>query len=431
MEQGKKKYKGWNVRILSNNWIKLFIVPQLGGRIIQIDMKGYEFLFNNPLLLGMEPDETRLGKNGTWLNFGGEKIWPAPQGWDSSQKWPGPPDPILDSGIYSADNIFTSENGKRLTVSSPFDKRTGLQITKEVFMPNNRSVVKVIAAFLNRNSEIKKWSVWPVLQMNTQGDDIYERYRIICPINSASKFEKGFKVMHGLVNNPQNSIDIYGNLIVNYKYLVGKVGLDTKSGWMAFLDLQSGKIFILSFDYQENEFYPENTSAQIWTQGRGIIYSRNRVLEFKNDKRLNPPYIEMEILSPLQEIKPAESIHFKYRMFCSTIPPDTETVKDISELGIIAQPLSMKTKGDNIFIEAKYGVFNEGTIKIMARHVSQAENGEILFEKKVSPLLGINVKLNYKNKLVFNNKYCLSTVIFDESGYYLGELELMKLHDKI
>jgi len=67
----------------------------------------------------------------------------------------------------------------------------------------------------------------------------------------------------------------------------------------------------------------------------------------------------------------------------------------------------------------------------MARHVSQAENGEILFEKKVSPLLGINVKLNYKNKLVFNNKYCLSTVIFDESGYYLGELELMKLHDKI
>jgi hypothetical protein len=74
-------YKGWKVRSLESRWIKLYITPHLGGRIIQLEMDGFEFFFVNPLLAGKELDSTRLGEHGSWLNFGGEKIWPAPQGW--------------------------------------------------------------------------------------------------------------------------------------------------------------------------------------------------------------------------------------------------------------------------------------------------------------------------------------------------------------
>ena len=35
-----------------------------------------------------------------WKNYGGAKTWPAPQGWDGAGQWPGPPDPVLDSGRY-------------------------------------------------------------------------------------------------------------------------------------------------------------------------------------------------------------------------------------------------------------------------------------------------------------------------------------------
>jgi hypothetical protein len=31
------------------------------------------------------------------------KMWPAPQGWDNQQQWPGPPDPVLDGGPYTAE----------------------------------------------------------------------------------------------------------------------------------------------------------------------------------------------------------------------------------------------------------------------------------------------------------------------------------------
>ena len=75
-------YKGWKVWSLENRWMKLYIAPRLGGRIIQLEMEDHEFFFVNPLLAGKEPDSTRLGEHGGWLNFGGEKIWPAPQGWN-------------------------------------------------------------------------------------------------------------------------------------------------------------------------------------------------------------------------------------------------------------------------------------------------------------------------------------------------------------
>src|SRR5207249_175121 len=91
-----EKYNGWDVRTLQNKWVKLYIARQFGGRILQIEMDGYEFFFVNPKLKGVVPDKTRLGKNGEWLNYGGEKIWPAPQGWSDQRQWPGPPDAILD-----------------------------------------------------------------------------------------------------------------------------------------------------------------------------------------------------------------------------------------------------------------------------------------------------------------------------------------------
>lgn len=428
MKQSSQSYKGWNIRVLENQWVKLHIAPHLGGRIIQLGMDGYEYFFNNPLLSGKKPDETRLGENGSWLNFGGEKIWPAPQGWDSPEQWPGPPDPVLDSGIYTVGDKYTSENRTGLTVTSPVDSRTGLQITKEVFLEKKRSVTVVNASFCNKTKLPIRWSVWPVLQMNTQGGED-DRYRVICPVNPKSKFETGFKVMHGLANSPQYKKDAFGNLVVNYSYLVGKVGLDSNAGWMAFLDLKTGKVLALTFDYDENEHYPENTSVQIWTQGRGIIFSRNKIVEYPNNKKQNPPYMEMEILSPLKEIKPGEGISFKYKMLCSTITPSNDSIHCVNEMGIIASPLNLESKEDDTIIKAKYGVFNEGKIKIVLSRISGDEDEEnrILYEKKVSPSEGTDININIKSKVLFNKKTSLAVMVYDLDDRLLGKIEQIKI----
>ena len=425
-------YKGWKVWSLENRWIRLYIAPHLGGRIIQLKMSDHEFFFVNPLLSGKEPDSTRLGEHGSWLNFGGEKIWPAPQGWNSADQWPGPPDPVLDSGVYSlAESSLGGGNG--VTLTSPYDQYTGLQIGKELLLSESCSELTVRATFTNKNTVPKKWSVWPVLQMNTSGTGIENQYRIVCPVNPESKFENGYKVMHGLVNNPQYQINADGHVVVGYQYLVGKIGMDNDSNWTAFIDTKSGKVLVLLFQYQKDKTYPDDTCVQVWTSGRGSIYSGNRIKEYKNDKELNPPYMEMELLSPLQEIQPGESIQFEYRMLTCTIPAKEE-IRSVNQFSVIASPLQLLVKDDVISITGKYGFFKDGIVKLRmeddAGNILESWSG--LYSEKAGPLDGIDLEFEINNtKGLFDKTAIISVDFFDENNLYLEEIDKILLNKLI
>ena len=41
-------YLGWTAEELSNPWVKLEIVPQIGGRLIQVTFGGHDLLYINP-----------------------------------------------------------------------------------------------------------------------------------------------------------------------------------------------------------------------------------------------------------------------------------------------------------------------------------------------------------------------------------------------
>ena len=422
---GFTKYKSWKVCSLENKWIKLFVAPQLGGRFIQLVMDDHEFFFVNPQLAGQEPDSTRLGENGSWLNFGGEKIWPAPQGWNSPDQWPGPPDPVLDSGEYSLSEVFGVDGARGLRLISPIDEFTGLQIVKNVFLADNSSELIVRATFCNHSNVTREWSVWSVCQLNTSGIDPANQYRIICPVNPQSKFRNGYKVMHGLVNNPQYQTDDCGNVIVNYQYLVGKVGLDTNSNWVAYMDTESGKTFVLMFQYEENKLYPEDTSVQVWTAGRGMVYSRNVIVEHPNDRVVNPPYVEMEILSPLQKIRPDESLQFEYRMLTCTIPKNTQ-VQGVNHLGVIASRLQFLSEGAEITIVGKYGFFKDGIIKLRIKDITEnkQEFFSDLYSEKVNPFNGnvFEFKIGRENGL-FDRKAHLTVDFFDCDGLFIGNID--------
>jgi len=417
-------YKGWKSLLIKNNWLSLHILPELGGRIIQIDLDGYEFLFINPSLAGKEPDSTRLGENNAWLNFGGEKIWPAPQGWDTPEQWPGPPDPVLDSGIYTVDELSTKGGNNEVILTSPADYRTGLQIVKKVVLSEIRSEVIVNATFINTGNINRKWSVWPVIQMNTGNDDPENRYQVICPVNPESIFRDGYKVIHGLVNNPQNRLDDGGNLTIDYKYLVGKVGLDSNFDWVGFCDRKEGKVFIAMFKYLPGDNYPDNNSVQIWSQGRGMIYSRNKISEYKSDKILNPPYIEIELLSPLKEIHPGESQSFEYRMLTCSIPAG-ESIKSVNKLGVIAAPLTAKIVNDKVSITGKFGVFSDGKIMLRFKDTSGniIENRYSLQSWEANPLKEIDILLNIeKNDPLFDQEIFVSADFFDYDNHFDGEM---------
>ena len=131
----RSSYKGWSSIQLNNNLIKAHIIPEIGGRTIQFELGGHEFFWVNDSLVGKVSPKTGLGVNREWLNYGGEKIWPAPQGWSGKgDQWEGPPDPVLDGMPYRANldsnrvqlislgynlwNIFMEKPG-RLTIQMP------------------------------------------------------------------------------------------------------------------------------------------------------------------------------------------------------------------------------------------------------------------------------------------------------------------------
>lgn len=93
---GGSTYQGWKSQCLSNGFIELQVLPDIGGRVIQFKLGDNEFLWVNPQLAGKLPTASGLAADGGWFNAGGDKLWPAPQGWDGAAQWPGPPDAVLD-----------------------------------------------------------------------------------------------------------------------------------------------------------------------------------------------------------------------------------------------------------------------------------------------------------------------------------------------
>lgn len=358
-----EKYNGWEVKTLSNRWTKVYVAPQLGGRISQIILGEYPYLFANKRLAGLDPGNGRELHAPTkgWLNFGGEKAWPAPQGWNSSNEWPGPPDPILDSGPYFV--LSEPEQENQICMVSMEDPYTGLQVQKQVTLSPNSPELIVNTTFLNISSETRCWSIWPVIQFDASGYESDSRYEVVCPINPESSFDGSFKVMHGLANSPQYSINRHGLFSMTYQYLVGKVGLDSNGTWVAFCDKLAGKVFVAEYVFQEGLEYPEGSPVQIWTQGRGMIFSRGEITNFPDDEMINPPYLEVELLSPLHEITPGSRVNFEYKIKMCTIPSGYGII-DVKKTGVVASPLILEREDNLLRVSGRYGVFREGVAKL-------------------------------------------------------------------
>jgi hypothetical protein len=95
-----RSFEGWRAEELSNPWVKVTIVPQLGGRVMQVTFAGHAYLFVNPKYRGQYILPTSEDAKGRWINYGGDKIWPMPEEMQDEQHWAGPvSDALDDKGI--------------------------------------------------------------------------------------------------------------------------------------------------------------------------------------------------------------------------------------------------------------------------------------------------------------------------------------------
>ena len=194
-------YRGWKTLALRNGLIELQVLPEIGGRIIQFKLGGKEFLWVNPQLAGQLPLANGLAADGGWFNVGGDKLWPAPQGWDNDWQWPGPPDGVLDGPPYVLERLAPKRGETAIRLTSGKDPRSGIQFSRVVGLFDGSTHVSFEATMKNIDTKPRRWGIWAHTQLDGAKADGTAHNPLMqawCPLNPISR-NLDYHEPHGLM----------------------------------------------------------------------------------------------------------------------------------------------------------------------------------------------------------------------------------------
>ena len=360
--QNKSTFRGWDSIEMQNGFIRLVAVPEIGGRIMAYDLGEFQLIFVDPDLAGkLFSAEENQGDGSlvAWKNYGGDKTWPSPQGWDTDDQWHGPPDPVLDTGKYQA-TYGGDARSTWIEMTSPEDQRTGVQITRRFTIHSGSSRVDVNLSFRNISQKKIKWSIWDVIQLDASRRNPDGRLThdpacsVTTRLNPSSRFEDGFYVMFGDKNNPQWQADRSRGLIeAKYLWEIGKIGIDTDCGWVAFNNLNNGFAFTELFTHYPEEEYPDQgVGVECWTVGRGKVAN----LDYEQTSIF---LMEVEVLSPFYTFQPGEIKKFDISWGACKV--DGQVV-DAKPGGCTTSEFCARKAGDKFILTGAFGVHDSGEL---------------------------------------------------------------------
>ena len=418
---------GWSTWRLTNGVVGIEIAPMHGGRIIQYSLGGHEFLWVNPYLSGQLPPHGGLGAQGKWLNWGGDKLWPAPQGWDSPEQWPGPPDAVLDGSSHRIRILRDSDHGLAAELMSREDPRSGIQFTRTISLVEASSIVKIHVRMKNVDVRPRRWGIWSVTQLcasSGAADRRNPNLKTYIPVNAASHFDKGYKVLYGDTDNPQFELNgATGIMRVHYQERVGKIGVDSPDGWVATVDGTSGFVFVQGFSFHRGQDYPEGTSVQYWTNGLGRIKAWGRTIQMPADIEENPHLVESELIGPYAKLSPGDESLFDYEWRACSIGGDYP-ILSCNRFGCTAQSFRvLRTYNGRHRILGRFGIFSCGIVRIVFKDPAAMETKTSLeLATAVTPLNALILDDLFGELRIPDNAKYISIVLYSSEGCEIGEI---------
>src|SRR5246127_2103043 len=327
---------------------------------MQVSFNGHPYLFVNQVYKGkyISPAEAA----GRWINYGGDKIWPLPEGNDDEQHWTGASTP-LDDGAYTF-SILSQSNRCTVRLEGPPDPPTGLQYTREISIGNDSPEIFFHAITRNITGHTIAWSVQSVSQYDLSDASDPNQYNhdfwAFAPLNPRSSYLHGYHVRDGLANDPSFSVKD-GLFRLNWKYLENEVWLDSPAGWVALIDGATKYAMVEKTKNIAGGDYPSKATTIFYKNGptvemdeKGMPYLRSTSVE------KTPFYMEAELNSPMAVLGPGETYAFDTTWFPSRLSGDLVTV---TEAGLVAQPLVARRNGEKIDLSGSFGVFFPGELK--------------------------------------------------------------------
>jgi hypothetical protein len=266
-------YRGWPDSILlGNGLVEAVIVPAV-GRVMQFRLAGTSEgpFWENPGFAGqrLAPDP-----NG-WVNYGGDKAWPAPQGaWAhfAGHLWPPP-------GGFDGLPTTPVIDGFSVTLVSPVDPGFGICVRRRVELDPNRPVMTITTSFEKKSGPPSEIGVWVITQLNDPVE-----IHVLVPNPSGPRV--GYNRLSEEL--PPNLREVDGRLIITRDpHAKHKIG--ARSGTLVWV----GRNEVLRIDSAPvpGGKYPDGgSSAEVYTNSDPL------------------PYVELEMLGPLVTLEPGHTI---------------------------------------------------------------------------------------------------------------------------
>jgi len=421
-------YKGWHAQQVSNRWVQLIVVPQNGGRLMQVTFAGHPYLFVNPKLAGkyMPPSADE------WFNYGGDKLWLLPEGNNDEQHWVGNSD-LLDDGPFTFRKLSEGKQCEIELVGTP-DPQTGVQFTRTIRLDADSPGIRFHATMKNISGHKLEWSMQSVSQYDTgnaanspatSSDSTAARFNhdfwTFTPANPHSSYLNRYHVRFGPAENRAVSVREDGLFAVHYVHMAAELWLDSTDGWLAVVDGSSRYAMVERFQYDESKPYPGKASVIFWTNGPEMRLSADGVPSLSADSDAGPYYLEAELNSPLCHLRAGESCDFETEWFPTRAGSE---FRGVTDAGIVHKPLRA-TRLDNgkIKLSASFGVFFGG--RLVAHFYNQ--HGGIL---GTMPLADVNPgePVTLETEVAPPGKPArLSLHLEDENGVDRGSLQEVKI----
>lgn len=420
-------YKGWQAQQVSNRWVQLIVVPQNGGRLIQVTFAGHPFLFVNPKLAGkyLPPSPTQ------WFNYGGDKLWLLPEGNNDEQHWVGNSD-VLDDGPFSFRKLSEGQHCE-IELTGPADPQTGIQFSRTIALDANSPRIRFHASMKNTSGHSLEWSMQSVSQYDTSGanseaasgtsssSQFNHDFWTFTPANPSSGYLNRYHVRFGPAENPAVSVRDDGYFMVHYVHMAAELWLDSTEGWLAVVDGKSRYAMVERFQYQEGKPYPGKASVIFWTNGSEVRLGSDGVPSLSADSDAGPYYLEAEINSPLCRLRPGESCSLDTEWFPTRAGNEFHGVTDA---GIVIRPLrAVRLTNGKIRISGSFGVLYSG--RLVARLYN--EHGGLIGTMQlaaVSPTDAVSLEIEIAP---MEKPARLSLHLEDENGLDRGALQEVRI----
>jgi uncharacterized protein DUF4380 len=399
----------WFSLNVSNGSVVFSVVPSIGGRVMDLSLGPTRVFYTNPRLRGKAISGSPGSESSLGRNYGGSKVWPAPQGWSSEREWPGPPDPVLDCGPYDWQAALDPD-AAIIHLRSPHDEYSGITMRREIRINGASSSVEVLHTMENTSRRPVRWSIWQVTQV-----DASKGLEIFVPA-------KGFHQTFGDQLYPAVSFSAAEQRVrLQYVDQVAKLAVEADQGWFASLDRARGFVLAETFPFTPGASYPDGASAAFWVSGRGTFILHGDQVDMSAGAGGSDPHVETEIMSPLTHLKPAEGFQFRTAWHLAAI--DAQEIVSVNHCGAIGASLAVQP-GSPARFTGSFGTFWDASLQLVAydrasRIVGRFDLGEVSPRRPV--------RLDNDIGLPPYTVRC-SLVLFDSDHKQLGVLDRVNLH---